>query len=107
MRIRAVCDHCGRDFLFLQLYLAEPRDADRCPHCTTHLGVVGLRHLARAADDAGTRLGRALGDIAARNPTFELRTESVLERLEQTAALLSRTEEERPNADRRARRRAA
>jgi hypothetical protein len=82
MRIRATCDKCGRDFLFLQLYRSDPWHIDRCPHCNTHLGVVNLKHLAHVADRALAGLVSAMTEIADRSPAFTLRPESVLGRLQ-------------------------
>lgn len=78
MRIAATCARCGREFLFFQLYNAGPLTADRCPHCSAHLGVVRVAPVAAAADDALAALAGALHEIAGRNPGFRLDPESVL-----------------------------
>ncbi len=78
MRIAATCDNCGREFLFFQLYNASPLVADRCPHCSVHLGVVRVGPLAAAADEALAALVRSLREIAGRTPGFRLDPQSVL-----------------------------
>jgi hypothetical protein len=114
MRIRATCNACGRDFLFFQLYNADPWHNDRCPHCNRHLGLLNGRHLALAADRAAAGLVRALSDIADRNPGFTVKPDSVLTRIEEAVAALSGLADEpadgetvTPNAGRRLFRRAA
>jgi hypothetical protein len=82
MRIRATCTNCGRDFLFLELYDADPSQADRCPNCGVHLGIPNMQHLARAADRALAALVRVLDQIADRSPGFTVDSGSVLRRLE-------------------------
>ena len=61
MRIRATCHSCRRDFLFFQLYNADPGRGDRCPHCTNHLGVIGAHRVALAADQAAAGRAHAAG----------------------------------------------
>lgn len=78
MRVHATCDHCGREFLLFQLYNAEPATADRCPHCSRHLGVINERSLALGADRAGAQLMRCLNELAARDPKFQLDSETLL-----------------------------
>jgi hypothetical protein len=78
MRIRATCEHCGREFLLVQLYTAGSFHADRCPHCSAHLGVVRAAPLTAAAEESLATLGRSPREIAARNPRFRLDPESVL-----------------------------
>lgn len=78
MRVHATCDHCGREFLLFQLYNAEPATADRCPHCSRHLGVIGARSLALGVDRAGAQLVRCLYELAAREPEFRLDPDSLL-----------------------------
>ena len=78
MRIHATCDHCGREFLLFQLYNADPAAADRCPHCSRHLGVIGVRSLALGVDRAGAQLVRCLNELAARDPTFRIDPEKLL-----------------------------
>lgn len=78
MRVKATCSHCGREFLFFQLYNAGPADADRCPHCGRLLGVVGLQRLALAVDRAASDLVHALHEIAVRSPGLTVDAESVL-----------------------------
>jgi hypothetical protein len=89
MRIRATCHACGRDFLFFQLYNADPRDSDRCPHCHTHLGVGNLRPLALEADLALSRLALRLEGLVDGTPAFTLRGDSVLEHLRRLVEMLS------------------
>lgn len=109
MRIRATCDTCGRDFLFSQLYNADPWHTDKCPHCHAHLGVTNLRHLAHAADRALAGLVNVMTQIAERSPGFTLRTESVLSRLDEATAALApvsdppSTQDETPSLHRRSR----
>lgn len=78
MRVHATCNHCGRKFLLFQLYNAEPAAADRCPHCSRHLGVVNGRPLALAIDRAGAQLVRGLHELAAHNPEFRIDPDSLL-----------------------------
>ena len=85
MRIRATCTNCGRDFYFFQLYHAAPAHNDRCPHCSSHLGIPGVRHLAHDADRVAAELVSTLERIGMRNPRFTVRAESVLPAV--TAAL--------------------
>ena len=98
MRIAATCDNCGREFLFFQLYQASPLAADRCPHCSAHLGIVRVGPLAASADQALADLVESLREIAARNPHFRLDPQSVLSPLgEALEALASpNTQAERP-----------
>ena len=98
MRIAATCDNCGRDFLFFQLYQASPLVADRCPHCSAHLGIVRVGPLAASADQALADLVGSLREIVARNPAFRLDPRSVLSPLgEALEALAPRNAEaERP-----------
>jgi len=78
MRVRATCDHCGREVLLFELYHAAPALADRCPHCSRHLGVTNVRPLAYGVDRAGARLVEALHELADRNPRLHLDPDSVL-----------------------------
>jgi hypothetical protein len=89
MRIRATCNACGRDFLFFQLYNADPWHNDRCPHCNRHLGLLNGRHLALAADRAAANLVNSLRAIADRNPGFTVKRASVLERIEDVVGELA------------------
>ena len=91
MRVRATCDACGRQFLFFQLYNADPDDADRCPHCGRHLGVVNVRSLARQADRAADRLTDCLNELAARGPAFRIDPDSILGPISDAVAALSAT----------------
>ena len=79
MRINATCRHCGREFLFFQLYTAAPALADRCPHCSVHLGIPQVGPLAARADQAFTSLVDCLEEIAYRSPGFAVDTRSVLD----------------------------
>jgi hypothetical protein len=100
MRIRATCTSCGREFLFLQLYTAEPGHNDRCPHCNEFLGVVHVRTLALAADRALTRLVDSLEQIAVRHPAFTIERDTVLRELEHVVDVLgprSPTADEEPD----------
>lgn len=85
MRIRGTCDACNRDFLFVQLYSADPAHADRCPRCDHHLGIVGIAQLALAADRAATNLVRVLEGIAARDRAFTVERASVIDRIDEAA----------------------
>lgn len=89
MRIRATCNGCGRDFLFFQLYNADPWHNDRCPNCNRHLGLLNGRHLALAADRAATNLANSLRAIADRSPSFSVNRASVLEHIDEILAELS------------------
>jgi hypothetical protein len=89
VRIRATCHHCGREFLFLELSNADLGDADRCPNCGVHLGVINLGHLAGAADRSLAGLVRVLDQIGARSPGFTVKRGSVLDRLEAALDILS------------------
>jgi hypothetical protein len=93
MRARATCTHCGRDFLFFQLYHADPRHQDRWPHCDHHLGVVGLRHLAVAVDRGGDRLVSALREIEGRDPRFTIKPDSVLSEIDHVVSSLASSPE--------------
>jgi hypothetical protein len=89
VRIRATCHACERDFLFFELYNADRWHADRCPHCQTHLGVSGARQLMLAADRAGLGLVQALTELAAREPAFTVKADSVLDRIESAVSALA------------------
>jgi hypothetical protein len=91
MRIRATCHSCRRDFLFFQLYNADPGRGDRCPHCTNHLGVIGAHRVALAADQAAASLATALEGFADRGPSFSVLPDSVLVRIQAAVDALSRT----------------
>ena len=78
MRARATCRHCGREFLLSQLYNAEPGAADRCPHCSLHLGVPGVRSLALRIDRAAADLVWCLSELAARSPQLTVDRDSIL-----------------------------
>ena len=91
MRVRATCDDCGRQFLFFQLYNAHPDDADRCPHCGRHLGVVNVRPLALRIERAAAQLTDCLHDLAARNPAFRVQPDTILGAITDGVAALSPT----------------
>lgn len=91
MRVHATCDHCGREFLLFQLYNAEPCTADRCPHCSRHLGVSNVRPLAVGVDRAGTELVRCLNELAARDPRFRVDPDTLLGPIRDALAPLSAT----------------
>jgi hypothetical protein len=74
----------------LELYDADVSQADRCPHCGVHLGVVNLRHLALAADRALVSLVRVLEQIAGSSPGFTVDSGSVVRRLEDAVEALAR-----------------
>jgi hypothetical protein len=82
----------------LELYDADVSQADRCPHCGVHLGIVNLRHLARAADRALAALVRVLEQIAGRSPGFTVESGSVLRRLEDAVEPLTRPADRRQAA---------
>ena len=82
MTIRATCNHCGKDFYFLQLYRAAPEDGDRCPNCSTRLGILNLRRSAVVADAALADLTAALQAVAERAPGFTIIESTVLDPLE-------------------------
>lgn len=86
MRAGATCNHCGREFLLFQLYNASPAVADRCPHCSRHLGVVNVRGLAARIDRTAEDLAAALRELAAHKPEFRLDTESLLGPVTEAAA---------------------
>lgn len=87
MRIRATCDHCGRDFYFIQVAEAPAGDADRCPHCGRHLGVPRLGPMAASAEAALGALVRALSELAGRAPAFRVDPDSVLSPVREALAL--------------------
>ncbi len=91
MRARARCEHCGREFLLFQLYNASPALADRCPHCSRHLGVVNVRGLAARVDRAAANLVGALAELAAHRPGFRLEPETILDPLTDAVVALSTT----------------
>ncbi len=78
MRVSAICERCGREFLLFQLYNASPLTADRCPHCSAHLGIVGVAPLAASADRALEALVDCLREFAGRKRGFRIEPESVL-----------------------------
>ncbi|HVL05851.1 MAG TPA: hypothetical protein VM388_07675 [Acidimicrobiales bacterium] len=78
MRIAATCEHCGREFLLYQLYNTSPVTADRCPHCSAHLGIVGVARLAASADQALHALVQCLKEFSGRKPGFRIDAQSVL-----------------------------
>ena len=90
MRIAATCERCGREFLLFQLYTASPFTADRCPHCSVHLGIVRVAPLAASADEALVALVRSLQEMAARNPGFRLDPQTVLEPVTEALEGISR-----------------
>jgi hypothetical protein len=94
MRVRATCQHCGRTFLFFQLYNEDPGLTDRCPHCGRHLGVVNIRPLAMRTDRAAADLAHALRDLAGRDRHFTIEADSLLGPLTEAAEALAR-----PTAD--------
>lgn len=89
MRVHATCDHCGREFLLFQLYNAEPATADRCPHCSRHLGVINARPLALGVDRAGAQLVRSLNELAARDPEFRIDPDTLLDPIRDALAPLT------------------
>jgi hypothetical protein len=90
MRIGATCHTCGRDFLFFQLYNADPWQADKCPHCSVHMRLLNVRPLALAADRALASLVNALEQIAERSPGFSVDAQTVLARIEEAVDAASR-----------------
>ena len=78
MRISATCERCGRELLLFQLYNASPLTADRCPHCSAHLGIVGVAPLAASTDRALDALVDCLRELAGRKRGFRIEPESVL-----------------------------
>ena len=89
MRIAATCDHCGREFLLFQLYNAGSFAADRCPHCSAHLGIVGIAPLAASADQALTALVSTLREIAGRHRGFHLDVASVRDPVNEALAAVA------------------
>jgi hypothetical protein len=94
MRIAAICDRCGREFLLFQLYTASSFAADRCPHCSAHLGIVRVAPLAASADEALAALVRSLREIAGRNPGFRLDPQTVLGPVTEALDALARRDHE-------------
>ena len=94
MRIAATCERCGREFLLFQLYTASPFAADRCPHCSAHLGIVRVAPLAASADEALAALVRSLREIAGRNPGFRLDPQTVLGPVTEALEALARRDHE-------------
>ncbi len=83
-----------------QLYNADPAVADRCPHCSRHLGIVGVRSLALQADRAVAELVRCLNELAARRPAFRIDPATVLEPVRAaTAAVTQRHEAQGEHQD--------
>ena len=82
MAIRATCHECGKDFYFQQLARADARDADRCPNCSTSLGIVNVRNSTAEADRLVAELARVLRTISQREPHFSIVESSVLSPLE-------------------------
>lgn len=93
MRVHATCDHCGRKFLLFQLYNADPALADHCPHCSRHLGIVGVRSLALQTDRAVAELVRCLNELAARRPGFRVDAATVLEPVRAATTALAQRDE--------------
>ena len=89
MRISATCEHCGREFL-LQLYNTSPVTADRCPHCSAHLGIVGVAPLAASADQALQALVQCLKEFSGRKPGFHIDGQSVLRPVTDAVEALAR-----------------
>lgn len=85
MRLRATCMTCEKDFLFFELYNGDTWNVDKCPRCGAHLGVNGLRQLARAADSALLSLRSALEQISDRDPAFKVHVEPWLSTLKNAA----------------------
>ena len=102
MRIVATCEHCGREFLFFQLYNASPLVADRCPHCSVHLGIVRVAPLAASADNALAALVDSLREIAVRNPGFRVEPQSVLSPLNEALEAAARFDDDDKRRPRRA-----
>jgi hypothetical protein len=96
MRVHATCDHCGRKFLFFQLYNADPGSADRCPHCSRHLNVLNVRPLARGVDRAAAQLIHCLNELAARDPKFRVDPDSLLGPIRDALAPLTAGEDDAP-----------
>ena len=86
MRLRATCHTCDKDFLFFELYNAEPADSDRCPRCGTPLGIPDVRRLMQAADEAALALFSTLEQMKDRAPGFSIQLEPWIPRLEAVAA---------------------
>ena len=89
MRIQATCHACGRDFLFFQLYHADPWQVDKCPHCSVHLGIPHIRHLALAGDRALSGLVRVLERMGEGRLGFTVEPQSVLARIEEAVDVLA------------------
>lgn len=90
MRISASCEHCGREFLLFQLYNTSPATADRCPHCSSHLGIVGVAPLAASADQALQALVQCLKEFGGRRPGFHIDGQSVLRPVSEAVDALAR-----------------
>ena len=97
MRVRATCDHCGRDFLFFQLYNAPAAQADRCPHCAKHLGIINVAPFARRIDRSGEQLVECLEALADRNPKFRLKPDSITRPIHAATAALAGGEQAAPS----------
>ena len=89
MRIQAICHACGREFLFFQLYHADPWQADRCPHCSAYLGIRHIRALAVAGDRALTALVGVLERLGEGRLGFTVDPASLLARLEAAVDVLA------------------
>ena len=101
MRIAATCEHCGREFLLFQLYNTSPVTADRCPHCSAHLGIVGVAPLAASADQALHALVQCLKEFSGRKPGFHIDGQSVLRPVTEAVEALARPgDESKVGADR-------
>ncbi len=87
MRIKGTCKRCGREFLADQVI----DDGGRCPWdgepFTADYALV-LVDALRAAQMFGTRLERALEEIADIHPAFTLDRDSVLGALDRSIASL-------------------
>ena len=94
MRIAATCEHCGREFLLFQLYNTSPVTADRCPHCSAHLGIVGVAPLAASADQALHALVQCLREFTGRKPGFRIEAQSVLRPVSEAVEALARPGDE-------------
>ena len=86
MRLRATCHACEKDFLFFELYNADPADSDRCPRCQTPLGIPDVRRLMLAADQAALSLFSTLEQMKDRAPGFSIQLDPWIPRLEAVAA---------------------
>jgi hypothetical protein len=96
--IRALCHHCNNDFLFAEIYDAAPHVRSTCPRCREPLGIPNADRLFRMAEQSAAALQSALDQIAARAPSFTVRSDPWLGRVEEAVGRTAHPEMEDPQS---------